>query len=322
MPQVNRNNPKRGSASESRYSLMEFERDFPDDAACLDWLLHHRYPNGVWCPTCERITKHHRERKRTSYSCQFCGHRVHPMVGTIFENSATSLRLWFYAIYLMSSTRCGASAKHLERELGVTYKTAWRMAKQIRTLLDQDDDETLSGTVEVDEGYFGGQGKWKHQQGKTGRYSPFEDKSMVLAMAQRREGQSAKITVQVVDPKTDGHTLAGRVSQRVMPASTVFTDEAIQYWKLGDRGYKHHRVHHTQKVYVMGNVHTNTIEGFWSLVKRGISGAHHNVSAKYLQTYLDEFAFRYNNREVTEGRGMFDAFLNQIGEAETPGPIL
>jgi transposase-like protein len=110
---------------------MEFEREFPDDAACLEWLMAHRYPDGVFCASCERITKHHRERKRTSYSCQFCGHRVHPMVGTIFENSATSLRLWFYAVYLMTSTRCGVSAKHLERELGVTYKTAWRMAKQI-----------------------------------------------------------------------------------------------------------------------------------------------------------------------------------------------
>jgi transposase len=138
MLRTNRNDPKRSTASESRYSLMEFEREFPDDSACLQWLMEWRYPDGVYCPKCERVTKHHRERKRTSYSCQFCGHRVQPMVGTIFENSATSLRLWFCALYLMTSTRCGVSAKHLERELGVTYKTAWRMAKQIRSMLDQD----------------------------------------------------------------------------------------------------------------------------------------------------------------------------------------
>src|SRR3972149_4276765 len=159
MPKTDRNTPKRSRASESRYSLMEFEREFPDDAACLDWLSRYRSPEGPFCPTCGRITKHHRERARTSYSCQFCGHRVHPMVGTIFEDSATSLKLWFYATYLMASTRCGISAKQIERELGVTYKTAWRMANRIRDLLDQDDDDPLGGTVEMDETYVGGRRK-------------------------------------------------------------------------------------------------------------------------------------------------------------------
>src|SRR3712207_4487063 len=162
MSKVNRNEPKRSTASESRYTLFEFERDFPDDAACLDYLVRELYPDGIYCPTCQRITKHHREKARPSYSCQFCGHREHPMVGTIFENSATSLRLWFYAFYLMASTRCGISAKQLERELGVTYKTAWRMFKQIRSLLSQD-EAPLDGTVEVDEAYLGGKAKWMHK---------------------------------------------------------------------------------------------------------------------------------------------------------------
>jgi transposase len=117
---------------------MEFTAQFPDDGACLEHLVQKLYPEGIYCPTCERVTKHHREKNRPSYACQYCGHHEHPLVGTIFENSATSLRLWFYAIYLMSSTRCGISAKQLERELGVTYKTAWRMFHKIRSLLDQD----------------------------------------------------------------------------------------------------------------------------------------------------------------------------------------
>jgi transposase len=113
---------------------MEFERQFPDDAACLEFLVEKLYPEGIYCPTCEKVTKHHREKGRPSLACQWCGHHEHPLVGTIFENSATSLRLWFYAMYLMASTRCGISAKQLERELGVTYKTAWRMFHKIRSL--------------------------------------------------------------------------------------------------------------------------------------------------------------------------------------------
>src|SRR6266581_4866371 len=135
MSKVNRNDPKRGSASESRYSLMEFMKEFPDDAACLDYLMGRFYPEGIFCAKCNKVTKHHKDADRPSWQCQFCGTREHPMVGTIFEGSATSLHLWFYAMYLMASTRCGISAKQLERELGVTYKTAWRMFKMIRSLM-------------------------------------------------------------------------------------------------------------------------------------------------------------------------------------------
>lgn len=135
MSKSNRNVPKRSTASESSYTFYEFDKDFPDDATILEFIVGLLYPDGIYCPTCERITKHHRVRNRTCYSCQFCGHDEYPLVGTIFENSATSLKLWFHAIFLMSQTRCGISAKQLERELGVTYKTAWRMANKIRSLL-------------------------------------------------------------------------------------------------------------------------------------------------------------------------------------------
>lgn len=155
MSKVDRNNPKRSKASDSPITFYEFIKQYPDDAACLDILVEKLYPNGIHCPTCEKVTKHHRDKARPSYCCQYCGHREHPMVGTIFENSATSLQLWFYAIFLMSSTRCGISAKQLERELGVTYKTAWRMFHKIRTLLEQG-DPLLGGTVEADEAYVGG----------------------------------------------------------------------------------------------------------------------------------------------------------------------
>lgn len=162
MSKVDRNNPKLAGGSESRYTITQFDRDFPDDAACLDWLVGYLYPDGILCVKCDKITRHHRVRSRPSYSCQFCGHHEHPMKGTIFEGSATSLRLWFYAIFLMSQTRCGISAKQLERELGVTYKTAWRMFNKIRSMLE-DDGTPFSGEVEADEAYVGGRDHWKHK---------------------------------------------------------------------------------------------------------------------------------------------------------------
>jgi transposase len=312
---VDRNNPLRSSASESRYTLFEFDREFPDDAACLEWLVRYRYPDGIYCPKCEKVTKHHREKKRPSYSCQFCGHRIHPMVGTIFEDSATSLRLWFYAIYLMASTRCGISARQLERELGVTYKTAWRMFKQIRSLLTQD-DEPMGGEVEVDETWVGGKpragevrtkqeaGKWKDR------------KTPVFGMVERQ----GKVAAYVV-PNSQQRTVFPIVQRRVLPRSLVYSDDFPMYRGLPRRGYRHQAVNHSQKVYVMGDVHTNTIEGFFALLKSGIRGAYHAVSPKYLQTYLDEFAFRYNHRDAGE-RGMFSAFLGRIPKGVPPDASL
>src|SRR5690349_20443427 len=176
MSKVNRNDPKRSKASDSRTSLMEFERQFPDDATCLDYLVKTLYPKGVYCPTCRATTKHHRDKARPSYACQYCGHHEHPMAGTIFQDSATSLKLWFYAMYLMASTRCGISAKQLEREFGVTYKTAWRMFHLIRNDLMDQDRTPLDGDVEADETFVGGRmragDRRKSQVEKLDRYTP------------------------------------------------------------------------------------------------------------------------------------------------------
>src|SRR5437660_1565942 len=160
---TDRNAPKRAPWSDATYSLMEFKREFPDDATCLDFLVAKFYPDGIRCPKCERVTKHHRLTNRPAYSCQFCGRHEYPLKGTIFEGSSTSLELWFYGMYLMASTRCGISAKQLERELGVTYKCAWRMFNRIRSLLQADDAAPFSGTVELDETYVGGKAKNMHR---------------------------------------------------------------------------------------------------------------------------------------------------------------
>src|SRR6266480_5362997 len=142
-----------------RYSIVDLQREFPDDDACLDWLWRHLHSadgEHAECPKCGRTRRFHRISARQSYSCDSCGHHLHPTSGTIFAKSTTPLRLWFHAIFIMSQTRCGISAKQLQRELGVTYKTAWRMFNQIRKLLLEDDDTPLTGEVEMDETAFGG----------------------------------------------------------------------------------------------------------------------------------------------------------------------
>src|SRR4029077_15808422 len=172
MPPVNRNAPKRAASSESQYSLMEFMAEFPDDATCLDWLWRNRYSEDglhAHCPKCDReqaFERYETSQQRQSWTCTSCGLHVHPTAGTIFHKSSTSLHLWFYAMYLMTSTRCGISAKQLERELGVTYKTAHRIAHLIRhKLMAQDSEPFDSGNpVEMDETYVGG----RRRNGRTG----------------------------------------------------------------------------------------------------------------------------------------------------------
>src|SRR5438309_7155015 len=150
-----RDSVKRSKSSESQLTYSRFLAQFPDNDACLDYLKDRFYPNGTPCPNCEKPSRFHRIKGRSAYSCQFCGHQVYPTAGTIFHKSSTSLQLWFWAIYLIASSKCGISAKQLGREIGVTYKTAWRMLKQIRLLLGQDGGP-LSGDVEVDETFMSG----------------------------------------------------------------------------------------------------------------------------------------------------------------------
>lgn len=275
---------------ELRYTVNDFNRDFPDDDTCLRHIAEQQWPNGIAeCPKCQKQRKHHRVKGRTAWACDYCGNHIYPLAGTIFEKSTTSLRLWFYAMYLMGSTRCGISAKQIQRELGVTYKTAWRMFRQIRTLLAE--DVKLEGSsVEMDETYMGGKRK-----GIKGR-APASSlkKRCVVGIAERNGGRVCAMVATDATRKT----LHGIAKERILPESTVFTDEWQAYRGLEAAGYEHRRINHSAGVYVMGDIHTNTIEGFWSLVKRGIGGVYHAVGAKYLQTYLDEYTYRYNRRHM------------------------
>lgn len=315
MPPVNRNKPVRAASSESQYSFMEFCARFPDDAACLEHLWRTRYSeDGVHavCPKCEMFRvfkKYAMANRNTSWTCNGCGHHVHPTAGTIYAKSSTSLHLWFYALYIMASTRCGVSAKQLERELGVSYKTAWRMFHLIRNQVMTQDDTPLEGDVEMDETFVGGKPRQADRNasrretadGKI-RRGPLMDKPVVFGAVER----GGRVRANVV-PNRGFYTLAEQAKTYVLPASTVFTDDYGAYKTIGKGYAAHHRINHSEKVYVSGDVHTQTIEGFWSLVKNGIRGAHHAVSAKHLQGYLNEYAWRYNFRD--DPRSMFELLL-------------
>jgi transposase len=289
---------------EQRYTLPDFLSEFSDDDACLEWLMQRLYPEGVECSKCQRVTRHHRMKGRKSYSCQFCGHHVHPTAGTIFHKSRTPLRLWFYAIFVMSQTRCGVSAKQLQRELGVTYKTAWRMFKQIRTLL-ADDESTIGGpgaTVEADETFVGGKARRKQGEHRAARYA---NKIPVFAAVER----GGRVITRAM-PALRKEVIADTFRVRVAPHTTVYTDESKMYEGIGSYGYEHRSILHGARVYVDGAIHTNTIENFFSLLKGGLQGVYKNVGARYLQSYVDEYAFRYNHREVPEP--MFKLVLSQV----------
>jgi len=257
------------------------------------------------CSKCGVERKHYRVAGRTAYACDHCGNHIYPLAGTIFEKSTTSLRLWFHAMFLMGSTRCGVSAKQIQRETGVTYKTAWRMFKQIRTLMSE--EISLEGDeVEMDETYVGP----KRQRGsKRGRPAANDGKKTCVVGAVERGGKVIAIAATDASSKT----LHGIAKEYILPDSIVYTDEWTGYNGLEKmNGYEHRRINHSAGVYVVGDIHTNTIEGFWSLVKRGIGGVYHSVSKKYLQTYLDEYSFRYNHRN--EQRPMFISLLEQVSE--------
>lgn len=281
------------------YTIKDFEKQFPDDNACLEFLKNARYPKGVYCDKCQKITTHYRIANRKVYCCEFCGHTISPSARTIFHKSDTPLRSWFHAIFLMSSTKTGISAKQLQRELGVTYKTAWRIFKQVRKLMDENVNP-LTGQVEVDETYIGGKSEGKRGRGASG-------KTIVMGMVERNGNAVTKIV-----PNVKSKTLLPMIEAKVAKENktVVFTDELPSYNKVEKLGYAHEVVQHCAKQYVRGAAHVNTVEAIWSTIKRGIDGVNHSVSPLYLQSYLDSYVFRYNHRK--DEYPMFLALLDRV----------
>jgi transposase len=287
-----------------KYSTKDFEIDFPTDDACLEYLFKAKYPDGVFCTKCQKITKHHRIQGRPCYSCEYCGSHVYPMAGTIFKDTRFDhLKLWFKAVAYMSVTRCGISSRQLSRDIGVTVKTGWRMWTVIRKALSEGKEIPFVGHVEVDETYIGGKAK-----GKRGRGS--ENKTIVLGIVERN-GRAKGIIV----PDVKAKTLVPEVEANVDKNAIVYTDDLPSYNNLERIGYEHKSVAHSLKVYVAAkDIHTNNIEGFWSQLKRSIDGTYHHVTAKHLQGYVDEYAFRYTHRKDEEP--MFRTMLEQVVQYE------
>jgi hypothetical protein len=294
---------------------MEFMEEFPDDATCLEWLWRQRFsPDGVHalCPKCgvkRAFKKYPIKNRRTAWSCtqKGCGHHVHPLVGTIFEKSSTSLHLWFYAMYLMSSTRCGISAKQLEREIGVGYKTAWRMFHLIRNqLMGQEDTEPLEGTVETDETFVG---RRTYRRADTRpKDVKLRDKTIVLGMVER----GGEVRAEVI-PFSGAGDIRPRVLDNVKAGSTLYTDGFPVYRTMPQ--YDHAWVDHKADEYVRGPVHTQTVEGFWSVMKGGLNGVYRGaVSKRWLQSYVDEYAFHWNHRTGIPGPDPFRVLLERATE--------
>lgn len=272
---------KRIMKHKMRYTLKDFKAEYPDDTACLKSVLENRY--GDTCPRCGVIgVKWHPITGRKGFVCSECDRHIYPLADTIFRKSETSLWNWFYAIYQFSVSKNGVSAKEIERTLGVSYKCAWRMCKQIRLLMQQEGAK-LSGTVEVDETYIGGKGTRNWQREKTGVYGVTERGGQAKAVV-AQGGVSATTAI----PFLQAHVETG---------SKVMSDESHIYNRV-KRDYTHAFVTHSKEQYVDGEVHTNSIEGLWGNWKKSMRGTYNRVSPKYLQSYLNEFIFRYNHRTI------------------------
>jgi transposase-like protein len=289
----------------AKLTVREFFKRFPDDDACLAHVMTVRFGLRHVCRKCGVDSTFHKLAKRPAYVCAHCGHHVYPCSGTIFQDSRTPLTLWFYAIYLFIVTRHGVSGKELERQLGVTYKTAWRMGQQIRDLMGSADEfVALKGHVEIDEAYVGGRRSGPPGRGALG-------KTIIVGMKER----GGPLVTEVV-PNVRSQTLRKVVLDNIEPKTTVSTDELVSYGLLKGDDYKHGQVRHGAKEWARKDTesgvvhHVNNVESFWFLFKRSVKSTHIHVSQKHMARYLGEFTFRSNHRLMQNA--MFDLLIGAI----------
>ena len=278
--------------SKSTISTFKLFETFPDEASARTYLEGRLWPNGVKCPECksgERITA----RKAGYYRCNACKFDFTVRTGTIFERSHVPLHKWLYAMYLLVTARKGISSMQLAKEIGITQKSAWFVLHRLREACN-DDKSKLSGLIEIDETYVGGKEENKHEDRKLKAGRGPVGKATVLGM---RERGGKTLAMLIESPSM--MEIQGAIFARVKFGSSLMTDNATAYKGLNGSIYKQDSVNHSAKEYVRGMVHTNGIESVWAVLKRGLHGVYHHASVKHLGRYVDEFAFRLNEGNVT-----------------------
>lgn len=289
-----------------KFSTTEFAKRFPNDDACLHHLFELRYGSMTECPVCKAKADFKKVKGRKSYQCSSCSYQLYPMAETIFEKSTTPLLYWFWAIYMFTTTRNGVAAKELERQFNICYKTALRMAPQIKILIGSRTQKVMTGIIEADETFLGMKVKNMHKHKRDElRNLTRENKTIVLGMLER----GGELITEVI-PDTFGGTIKPILKERIAPESILVTDGGMAYRGIHKDNIKHYIVNHEKDEYVRGILHTNSLEGFWAQVKRTILSTHIHVSRKHLQKYLDECAFRYMNRDKQDQ--MFDTILSRV----------
>ena len=277
-------------------SILELINAFPNEQTCIDHLEALRWNGDVISPF-DSTSKVY-NCKDNKYKCKNTGKYFNVKTNTIFDNTKLPLQKWFLAIWIVTSHKKGISSLQLGRDLDITQKSAWFMLQRIRNCFGIDNDSQLDNEVEVDETYVGGKNKNRHAnkkvKGSQGRSA--KDKTPVVGMVER----GGKVTARKVE-NVQSKTLTAEIIRNVKESATVYSDEWLGYKGIS-RIYDHSIVKHNQGQYVNGRIHTNTIEGFWSLLKRGIFGIYHFTSKKHLQMYVDEFVFRYNTRDNNESQ--------------------
>ena len=279
---------------------------FADPQRCLDLLVAMRWPHGPVCPRCNSV-EHGYLKSRSVWQCKSCRKQYTAKLGTIFEDSPLPLNKWFCALWMITSAKNGVSSYEIHRALKVTQKTAWFMMHRLRLALQKGSiDRKLMGEVEVDETYIGGKGRNMHvdKRIKLQRNEGFFRKAVVVGMLERKgEVRTAMLA------RASGKLLEAAIKEHVVPGSALYSDEFRSYQHVG-KEYAHQVINHAEK-YVEGNVHTNNIECYWSLLKRGIKGTYVSVEPFHLFRYLDEQSFRFNTRKDND-QGRFMLALSQI----------
>lgn len=298
-------------------NFFEFNKQFPTELACIEYFIQSRYNNKLLCRYCQSNRLTHRKDTPKNFQCSCCNKGFSIFKGTIFEKSDTDLRKWMYAIHLFLNSKKGISGYQLQREIGVTYKTAWRMLKQIRLAVGNPESQEFIGTlIEVDETYVGGKprkGAKKDDdddlpKNKRGRGTK---KNVVVGCVDR---DNKSVFAKVMIKNKEGKKLTGKqlldvLNQVITQDSIIISDEFKGYNIVSKKTtHLHFRVDHTKEFVSNDGAHTNNIENFWGTLKRSILGIYHHVSAKHLQKYVDEFCFRYNNRRNTN---MFNLLVKQ-----------